>query len=411
MVLAIGLAIAGVFLVVIGGGAWRVQLGVLLGLWGGLTALFVQLDTRRRTPPADSDLSALELAARRDYELNLAKGRELELRRNFEIELERHVAGRREYELQLEVMLRREMERALRDELSELKTEVAGLRSDLSEKINGQLLLERIETTRVFGSDLEALQAEVRRLSGSHDVLASPAFTIAPAVIEGTVVDDRSGAKDPSSARPGPGDSAGSTAHPDPVPSDTPADTPNPADTANTANSGPAAPSVPTIDYPSAADYQVHPAPSATNPVQPTQPPPIPPTPATPPVPPAMASAVTSATPPAPPASSAPAVPTAPVAAPAPPAGSSDDPFAGMPRLGAFVDEPIEVEADEAGPAEDTPDSGPGSAPPAAAAGVEPSYVGRRRSGPDANGDAAPGGRRRRADNDADDVLSRLLGR
>ena len=47
---------------------------------------------------------------------------------------------------------------------SALRAEIASLRGELLEKVGGQLRLERIETTRVIGSDLEALQHEVRQL-------------------------------------------------------------------------------------------------------------------------------------------------------------------------------------------------------------------------------------------------------
>ena len=50
-------------------------------------------------------------------------------------------------------------------ELAELRAEVAALRNELLEKVGGQLRLERIETTRLIGSDLEALQHEVRSSS------------------------------------------------------------------------------------------------------------------------------------------------------------------------------------------------------------------------------------------------------
>ena len=45
-----------------------------------------------------------------------------------------------------------------------LRSEVTALRNELVEKVGGQLHLERIETTRLIGSDLEALQHEVRQL-------------------------------------------------------------------------------------------------------------------------------------------------------------------------------------------------------------------------------------------------------
>jgi hypothetical protein len=89
----------------------------------------------------------------------------LELR-NMRAELERaeEAAARRAHEAHLETMLRREIRAAVTAEVSALRAEIAQLRSELLEKVGGQLRLERIETTRVIGSDLEALQHEVRQL-------------------------------------------------------------------------------------------------------------------------------------------------------------------------------------------------------------------------------------------------------
>jgi hypothetical protein len=487
MVLAIGLGVAGLFLVVTGDSAKQLRIGVLLGLWGGLTALFVLFGSRRRGGVvSDSDLSARELAARRDYELNAAKGRELELRRNFEIELERHVAGRREYELQLEVMLRREMERALRDELSELKTEVAGLRGDLAEKINGQLLLERIETTRVFGSDLEALQAEVRRLSGSHDVLASPAFTAPPSLTEPMTVLEPLSLDSGSSPANGTFSANGSTVGNGSAPNGSAPNgsapngtTPNGAGAANGMTSangagsangsgpgsavpGPAASPPGPIDYPQTADYRTDYRGAASEPdnranngaghsgadeagplISPAAlraavpGPPASPSPASP----APTTPAPVATSPAP--AVATAAPAKPVAEPVPSSSADSDPFAGMPRLGTFVDVPLEGETEPAptspavptgvaapnGSAEGraTTQAGPQSSQPgdyqvAPASGSGPSepqansttgpYVGRRRSEQDlTSSDGGGSGRRRRPDSEGDDVLGRLLGR
>ena len=71
---------------------------------------------------------------------------------------------RREFQARLEKVLRREVQEGLARELAGLRAEVAALRSELVEKVGGQLRLERIETTRLIGSDLEALQQQVREL-------------------------------------------------------------------------------------------------------------------------------------------------------------------------------------------------------------------------------------------------------
>ena len=73
-------------------------------------------------------------------------------------------AERRAFQAGLEQLLHREIRSAVSLEVGELRSEIAALRSELLEKVGGQIRLERIETTRVIGSDLEALQQEVRQL-------------------------------------------------------------------------------------------------------------------------------------------------------------------------------------------------------------------------------------------------------
>ena len=149
MAFAAALGIVALGLAVLGTTQKQVQIGLIVGAWAAIIALITIYGLRRRSVLADSPV----------------EGREVELRHSFQLEREHDAADRRRYELQLEVMLRREMERVLREELAALRTDVAALRADLVEKVHGQLQLERIETTRVIGSDLEALQKEVRRLA------------------------------------------------------------------------------------------------------------------------------------------------------------------------------------------------------------------------------------------------------
>ena len=54
------------------------------------------------------------------------------------------------------------------EHIGALRSEVAALRAEVVDKLGGQLRLERIETTRVIGSDLEALQHEIRRLASNQ---------------------------------------------------------------------------------------------------------------------------------------------------------------------------------------------------------------------------------------------------
>src|SRR5206468_10623909 len=72
-------------------------------------------------------------------------------------------AQRMDYERRLQMMVRHEIQQALGSELTNLRSEVAALRSEILEKVGGQIRLERIETTRMIGSDMEALQHEVRQ--------------------------------------------------------------------------------------------------------------------------------------------------------------------------------------------------------------------------------------------------------
>ncbi|MCF6744084.1 hypothetical protein E9529_07305 [Blastococcus sp. KM273128] len=105
-------------------------------------------------------------AGRRGTDRAHAAAREAELRRAYELELEREVAARREYELELENELRREAEGGMREELDALRGEVAAL---------GGL---RDEVARVAGlrGDLAALgqlRDEVARVASLRDDVAA----------------------------------------------------------------------------------------------------------------------------------------------------------------------------------------------------------------------------------------------
>jgi hypothetical protein len=84
------------------------------------------------------------LAGSRRTDQLAAAGREAELRHAYDLELEREVAARHEYERELESRLRREAEEGMRGELARLRTELAGLgglRSELAAltEIRGEL--------------------------------------------------------------------------------------------------------------------------------------------------------------------------------------------------------------------------------------------------------------------------------
>jgi uncharacterized protein DUF6779 len=106
------------------------------------------------------------LAVRRRTEQRTAAGREDELRRSYEAELEREAAAHREYELELENHLRREAEDAMRGELTGLRSEVAEL----------NLLRHEVARLARLGTDLGALsglRADVAALAALRDDVAS----------------------------------------------------------------------------------------------------------------------------------------------------------------------------------------------------------------------------------------------
>ena len=109
-------------------------------------------------------LAAFAAPRRREREPTARPGSAIELRRTYEIELEKEVAARREYELQLEVYLRRELERGLAEDVAALRDEVGRMRGEMIDRLDGELRMERIETTRLIGGSLRALQDEARRL-------------------------------------------------------------------------------------------------------------------------------------------------------------------------------------------------------------------------------------------------------
>ena len=146
-------------------------------------------------------LAAL-LAGDRRADQVAAAAREAELRHTYELELEREVAARHAYEADLESRLRREAEDAVRGELTRLRgeltglsqlqgelaglgqfrTELAGLgelrndlsrmRSELTEQLSGELLIERMvmRAQSVRGPATPAADtADSRTLGGTTD--------------------------------------------------------------------------------------------------------------------------------------------------------------------------------------------------------------------------------------------------
>lgn len=173
--------------------------GLLLAL--GATAAVLSTDDARYLRLALlaacwAFLVAAFLAGGRRADHVAAESREAELRHAYEVELEREVAARAEYELHLEQQLRREAEDGMRRELADLRRELAGLsdlrgdlaalgqlrgelaalgelradlgriRSELSEQLSGELLIERL-TMRAQAVRLPAERSEdARALDG-----------------------------------------------------------------------------------------------------------------------------------------------------------------------------------------------------------------------------------------------------
>ncbi len=164
MLRAVGIVVAvafggvAVWLIVTGTTQKRLEIGVLLGLWGALLGAYSMFSARRRDPAVASDGAAA----------SAWDGHDLALRAGGFVERSDDAAARQQYEYRLEEMLRRQIHAALGPEVASLRSEVAALRSELVEKVGGQIRLERIETTRVIGSDIEALQQEVRQLKISR---------------------------------------------------------------------------------------------------------------------------------------------------------------------------------------------------------------------------------------------------
>ncbi len=144
----------------------RLELGILAGLWGGLLGAFAIFGSRRVPAPLHEE-PAEPTVYREAVDRAEALTAEIQLRSSASLERAAEAEERRSFEAGLQSMLKREIGHirdAVSDEVASLRSEVAGLRAELVEKVGGQLRLERIETTRVIGSDLEALQHEVRAL-------------------------------------------------------------------------------------------------------------------------------------------------------------------------------------------------------------------------------------------------------
>ncbi|MDT4891883.1 MAG: hypothetical protein QOE97_918 [Pseudonocardiales bacterium] len=364
MVLGGLLGAAAIWLIVTTDSTKNVKLGVLLGLWGIVVAGFAAAGSRR-------------------HEASEAGG-ELVVRSLTGLDRLSDAAAVREYEQRLHAMLGHQIEQTLGAELASLRNEVASMRSELVEKVGGQLRLERIETTRLFGSDIEALQHEIQQLKINR-AAAAPSTVVQ--AVTGRI--DRLPPQRAATTRPAP-----------------PAfEVESPADLAPS-------PGIEAVARPEPPQpVVVAPEPPQPAPQLPVPPQPAPPQPAPQlPVPqPAAASASSAAGTPASsrwvaPATvslpstrpAAEATPDARAAAASPPAArpspATPDPFAELPRLKPFTEfdlDPVDV-------------GGTGALPEIPAQSPDPAERNDSESG---------GGRRRRDSDEGHDILSQILQR
>jgi len=139
--------------------AESLRIGILVALWGFVFAALA--------------------AGRRQTEQAVAASAEIELRKSYELELEREVAARREYELRLETLLRRELQDEFASQVGALREEMAGLRRELSEQWDSELRVERM----VMRTQSVRMAGEPRGSLG-HDRVARTSIDSGPVAIE-----------------------------------------------------------------------------------------------------------------------------------------------------------------------------------------------------------------------------------
>lgn len=115
----VALAALAVGLLVLAEQARWLRLGVVAALWAALAGAFAAAQYRREL---------LDHPDRAD-----------ELRRVYELELEREVSARREHELEVEASTRRRVEQEVRSELDGLRTELQTLRQNLEVLLGGEV--------------------------------------------------------------------------------------------------------------------------------------------------------------------------------------------------------------------------------------------------------------------------------
>lgn len=413
-IVAIALGVLSIWLIVTGNSTKNVRIGALSGFWGLLVGGFAIFGRHLQQPAGSSGV--------------------VDLRASGAMDRPEDAAARMEFEIRLVQMLRREVQATMTTEMQKMREDVASLRSEIIEKVGGDLRMERIETTRIFGSDIEALQREIAALKGQRVIEPDEPWTVEVVPEEAAqppsrrVVPDE--ASEPAAAPPVP---PVAPVAPQPVAAEQvgvaaktvderpPAPAYNPlvyaAPTAPPATAPPApTPVEPVLPEPAAAPTAyappapapyVEPAPSYVAAAEPPAAAAAPPTPFTPPeqpvTPPYAPPPVAEPTPPAyePPAYEPPSYEA--------PAASFDDAFAALPRLQPFTDFELD----------DVPSARPVTAVPTTERPASPydlnTRVGRRRAAEadEVGASHVPGGGRRRREGEAaeNDLLAKILQR
>jgi hypothetical protein len=172
---AIALAVFGIWMIVTGNSTKSVRVGAIASFWALLLGAFAVLGSRVPSRDPERFTEPVAPVAQPPHPPPPPPHRgEVDLRHAGELERAAVAAARREFQATLQEMLQREVAAAVSREMAGLRSEVTALRNELVEKVGGQLHLERIETTRLIGSDLEALQHEVQQLRRTAGLESDP---------------------------------------------------------------------------------------------------------------------------------------------------------------------------------------------------------------------------------------------
>src|SRR5215470_11048436 len=205
--LAVGtlLAVAATGTLVLSDNPRVLRLAVVVALWAFVVGAMAGV-RRRPAEPAEATADA-------------ATGTAVELRRVYEVELERDLAARREFQAQLAADLQRALDEGLRQQVEVVRDDVRLLHDQVMARLEGELRVERVawhgESTRLTGGNptMRGL-AEGGRRHTSRSVHTTGGL---PAIAG--ELQNRSRAAQPPSLPPTAGQHA---PHPDPAPSPPP---------------------------------------------------------------------------------------------------------------------------------------------------------------------------------------------